>query len=69
VWVWDGETLTKLIATGDAITLGGSATTVKSFTRPAGSATGNAQSRISSPGGRVTMFVTGVNGVVEMVRF
>lgn len=69
VWAWDGERLTKVIATGDAITLGDSSTTVKTFTKPAGGSTGNAQSRISSPGGRLTLFVTGANGAVEMVRF
>src|SRR5687768_12031025 len=40
VWAWDGATLTKLIATGDEITLGGSSTTVKTFTKPNGSSTG-----------------------------
>jgi hypothetical protein len=69
VWLYSGTTLTKVVAQQDAITLSGSARTVKTIGAPSGLLNGRVQSRLASPNGNLILQINTTDGHTEYVPF
>lgn len=70
VWKWDGTTLSKVVVPGDSLTLlDGSTRVVRTLSKAASSANGNATSRLASSDGTLALLVTFTDGRVELLTF